>query len=93
MSMMTHQTHSRAIFLSIDSCGGGYKIQSGEWCYAYIHEPRDWADAESVCRALGGQLAEIFTSEENDAVEKMYGYFNISDTFIFRIFFFSYYLG
>jgi len=52
-------------------CTGGYNFQFGEWCYAYISEGKDWASAESVCKAIGGYLAEVHNKQENDFLAKI----------------------
>ena len=47
-------------------CRGGYTLQFGDYCYAYAHESKTWTDAETVCRALGGFLPEVFSREQNE---------------------------
>ena len=49
-------------------CGGGWTHQLGETCYAYIHEVESWPNAQSVCRALGGYLAEILSQQVTECV-------------------------
>merc|ERR1712241_1087398 len=57
---------------SNSTCSGWIgSVQAAGWCYAYIEEPSRWAEAEAVCKALGGYLAEIHNKQENDAVEKI----------------------
>merc|ERR1712154_570883 len=59
--------------ISIDvataSCGGGFDLQSGNYCYAYVHESKSWAEAGSVCRMLGGFLAEVQNSQQNNFIK------------------------
>merc|ERR1712156_831221 len=51
------------------SCSGSYTYQNGEFCYAFVSEAKTWFDAQTVCKAIGGSLAEIKTEEQNFFVE------------------------
>ena len=46
-------------------CKGSYTHQFGNSCYALLSDKKTWVDAENTCKALGGFLAEILTSEQN----------------------------
>merc|ERR1719242_1379352 len=53
-------------------CGGWpSSVQLGQNCYVYIQKKQTWAEAESVCRTLGGALAEVETYEQNQLMEKL----------------------
>jgi len=52
-------------------CSPGYH-QLGQWaCYAWVDSKETWAGAQSVCRALGGFLAEIYTTQQNALVRQL----------------------
>jgi len=53
------------------SCGGGYTHTLGESCYGYVDKAESWPDAQSVCRSLGGFLAEPITTAQNDLMKKL----------------------
>ena len=53
------------------SCTGGYTMQSGQFCYAYIDDKQTWAEAEATCTSLGGYLVEAYTRQDNDYLEKI----------------------
>ena len=46
-------------------------MQHGVFCYAYISDAKTWAEAQTVCKALGGYLAEIQSKAENDYILKI----------------------
>ena len=46
-------------------------MQYGEFCYAYMKDPKTWSEAEVMCKAVGGYLAEVHTQQENDVLEKI----------------------
>merc|ERR1712154_83267 len=46
-------------------CSGSYTYQNEEFCYAFVSEAKTWFDAQTVCKAIGGYLAEIKTEEQN----------------------------
>ena len=46
-------------------------MQHGEFCYAYISDAKTWSEAQTVCKALGGYLAEIQSKAENDYIAKI----------------------
>merc|ERR1712241_1246297 len=52
-------------------CGGGYTHTVGGSCYAYVDKPESWFDAQSLCRATGGFLAEGQTVEQNNLIKKL----------------------
>ena len=52
-------------------CGGGYTHTVGGSCYAYVDKPESWFDAQSLCRATGGFLAEIQNVQQNDLMKKL----------------------
>merc|ERR550525_2092231 len=61
-----------AVDLSIHgpaSCGGNFTYQDGDFCYAFVSEPKSWSAAQAVCRGIGGYLAEIKTEEQNHYIE------------------------
>merc|ERR1712110_445167 len=53
------------------ACPGGYSYQSGDICYAYVNDKKTWAEAEAMCKALGGYLVEVHSVQENDYLEKI----------------------
>ena len=52
-------------------CKGSYTHQFGNSCYALLSDKKTWVDAENTCKALGGFLAEILTSEQNSFLESV----------------------
>merc|ERR1712183_1076633 len=38
---------------------------------AYVAHKESWPDAQSICRALGGFLAEVHSSQQNDFIKAL----------------------
>ena len=58
-------------FSEAASCTGSYTYLNGEFCYAFVKETKTWADAQTVCKAIGGYLVEIKTEAQNRYVESI----------------------
>nr|XP_033485544.1 galactose-specific lectin nattectin-like [Epinephelus lanceolatus] len=52
------------------TCPSGW-TQYKDNCYMYHHAPKDWADAERACIALGGNLASIANLGEHDFLKAL----------------------
>merc|ERR1712241_669728 len=62
---------SYAVSQTVELCGGGYTHTTDGQCYAYVDKPESWFDAQSLCRATGGFLAEIQDVQQNDLMKKL----------------------
>ena len=49
----------------------GCQTRFGQSCYVIITEPMAWTAARSKCQELGGDLAAIQSSAENDVVHRL----------------------
>ncbi|XP_077432788.1 galactose-specific lectin nattectin-like [Vanacampus margaritifer] len=67
---MSHFVPESIIFVVHNSCPKGW-TQLDCHCYIYEHEERTFADAESVCNILGGNLVSIHSALENAFVHEL----------------------
>ncbi|XP_026223365.2 galactose-specific lectin nattectin-like [Anabas testudineus] len=51
-------------------CPAGW-TQFGDHCYIFQFTPKDWADAETTCVAIAGNLAAVHTKEQYTFIKDM----------------------
>ncbi|GFS13678.1 C-type lectin [Elysia marginata] len=51
-------------------CHTGWKLFQG-YCYGLAKERLSWSEAQNICSAYGGSLAEIHSQAEHDFVKSM----------------------